>query len=154
MWLHVIVFVTSQSRLIGTLLCDIVGLISHLCTVFNGRVKEETGALQSRAGLSPWEPESARGHLLTCLPPRRTCSSHYVFMFTDVNTISHFLIYNLCFLSYTSCVSFSFYARLSVRDLPDMMWTFCDGHHHVFPAFLQGWARITLYVTARAVNLQ
>lgn len=128
---RVIVFVTSRSRLMGALLCDTVGLISHLCTAFNGRVKEETGALQSRAGLSPWEPESARGHLLTCLPPRRTCSSHYVFMFTDVNTISHSLIYTLCFLSFAARVSFSLYARLSFGDFTS------DGHYQVFPAFLQ-----------------
>ena len=103
---HVIVFVTAESWMISVYLSDTVGLISHLCTVFNGWVKEETEALQSRAGLSPWEPKSAPGHLLTCLPLQRTCSSHYVFMFTDVNTISHFLIYTLCFLQLTSCVYF------------------------------------------------
>lgn len=76
-------------------LSDTVGLLSHLCTRFNGRVREETEASQSRAGLSPWEPKSAPGHLLTCLPLRRTCSSLTACARSLMLTLSHFLIYTL-----------------------------------------------------------
>lgn len=76
-------------------LSDTVGLLSHLCTRFNGRVREETEASQSRAGLSPWEPKSAPGHLLTCLPLRRTCSSLTACVRSLMLTLSHFLIYTL-----------------------------------------------------------
>lgn len=74
-------------------LSDTVGLISHLCTIFNGWVKEETEASQSRAGLSPREPKSAPGHLLTCHPLRRTCSSLTASACSLMFTLSRFFIH-------------------------------------------------------------
>lgn len=81
-------------------LSDTAGLISHLCTIFNGRFKEETEASQSRAGLSPWEPKSAPGPLINMpsttthmfLSPLSACACSLML------TLSHFLIYTLCIL--------------------------------------------------------
>ena len=93
-------------------LSDTLGLISHLCTIFNGQVKEETEASQSRAGLSPWEPKSAPGHLLTCLPLRRTCSSLIACVYSLMLTPSHFLIYTRSFAHLPRCiVIFTFFGK-------------------------------------------
>lgn len=99
-------------------LSDTVGLISHLCTILNRWVKEETEASQSR--ILPMGVQICPRPLIN--RPSTMAHmflSHCMCMFTYVNTISLFLIYSaFCLFTFlhtaAHCLFFLQYLKLSL----------------------------------------